>query len=162
LTNGASLNFNDIFSLSDINGLMSLDFYDNDINDILFSSATEPFRFYLGNNDISDISALSEISNISILHLDYLPLDTLAYCKYLPQIENNNPGIELEYDPNPNPISNDCVTTETELCPFFSKWLETGCDISNNWCQGIDFDHNNNVDLTDYAIFAMFWAGNLE
>ena len=51
------------------------------------------------HNQISDISALSGLMNLTSLVLRYNPLNADAYCIYLPLIEENNPGIGLYYDP---------------------------------------------------------------
>ena len=54
-------------------------------------------------NQISDISSLSEMTNMTRLWLHGNPLNVEAYCTYLPLIRNNNPSIDLLYDPNPYP-----------------------------------------------------------
>ena len=78
-------------------------------------------------------------------------------------IEANNPGIDLKYDPNPNPITNDCSTDLSELMVFLSHWLETDCGIPNNWCGGVDLNHFDDVNISDFGEFARYWlaeAGN--
>ena len=60
------------------------------------------FHFNFMGNQISDIGILSEM-HISTLDLRGNPLDDTAYNIYLPQIITNNPGIEIYYDPVPEP-----------------------------------------------------------
>jgi hypothetical protein len=60
-------------------------------------------QLYLYNNQISEISALSGMTNLTRLWLQANPLDACAYCTYLPLIEDNNPGIDLRYDPGQCP-----------------------------------------------------------
>jgi len=53
---------------------------------------------------------------------------------------------------------------ETTMCPidfhfyamFADRWLENGCH-SPLWCDGMDFDQNGNVGLTDLAEMASHW-----
>ena len=70
---------------------------------------------------------------------------------------SNNTGINLSYDPNPNPLTNDCSTDLSELMVFVSQWLETDCDIPNNFCGGADLNHYDNVDIGDFGEFARYW-----
>jgi len=42
-----------------------------------------------------------------------------------------------------------------------SKWLEQGCDGSNN-CDGADLSFNSKVDFPDYAVLAAHWLENQE
>jgi len=57
----------------------------------------------LGRNEIGDIAALSSLANLLWLDLNDNPLTQEAYCVNLPNIEHNNPGVDLAYDPNPSP-----------------------------------------------------------
>ena len=86
------------------------------------------------------------------------PLSTASYCTYVPLILANNPGIiSLKYDPNPNPLTNDCSTDHAELQILASRWIESGCNEDNNWCGGTDMDHVDDVNLKDFAVFARLW-----
>jgi len=60
------------------------------------------FYFNFRGNQISDISILSDMV-IETLDLRGNPLDDIAYSIYLPQIIANNPGIQIYYDPIPEP-----------------------------------------------------------
>jgi Leucine-rich repeat (LRR) protein len=62
------------------------------------------FYFNFRGNQISDISILSDMT-IWTLDLRGNPLDDNAYSIYLPQIIANNPGIEIHYDPVPEPAT---------------------------------------------------------
>jgi len=77
-------------------------------------------RLYLENNQISDISSLSGMTNLKRLWLQGNPLNVDAYCNYLPMIKANNCGIELRYDPNPY----DC-----ESCPLNHIYGESSEEI---------------------------------
>ena len=57
----------------------------------------------LAYNQISDISALSWMTNLTQLFLQGNPLNIDAYNIYLPLIQENNSGVDLRYDPNPFP-----------------------------------------------------------
>ena len=56
----------------------------------------------LENNDISDISALAGLTELSTLDLRENPLNAKAYSTYIPQILDNNPGIWLSYPASPS------------------------------------------------------------
>lgn len=64
-----------------------------------YSGLTNLGSLYLGDNQISDISALSGLTNLWSLNLEANPLNEDAYNIYIPQIRENNPGIKLHYDP---------------------------------------------------------------
>ncbi len=59
----------------------------------------------LEENQISDISPLAGLTGLDYLDLRGNPLNHAAYDTYLPLIEANNPGIELHYDPIPEPAT---------------------------------------------------------
>jgi len=104
----------------------------------------------LQNNLISDISQLARLTNLQTLNLKANPLNTPAYCLYLPIIEENNPGITLLIDPNPNPLTDDCLVDLDEMIEFLSHWLEEPCNTDNNWCQGADLLHLGFVDFENF------------
>jgi predicted phosphodiesterase len=104
----------------------------------------------LYNNQIDDISVLSQLP-LTRLRLGVNPLNTPAYCTHLPSIEANNPVIDISYDTNPNPLTNDCSADFDDLAAFLSQWLAIGCDTDNNWCDGADLDHIDDVDFKDFA-----------
>lgn len=57
-------------------------------------------KLYLQNNFISDISALTNLTNLTWLELQNNYLDAAAYSEHLPLIKENNPGVEIIHDPN--------------------------------------------------------------
>ena len=124
--------------------------------------ATNLTRLFLTSNQISDTSALAGLTNLTRLWLHGNPLNTAGYCEYLATITGNNPGIDLGYNANPNPLTDDCSTDVPELAIFVSHWLEDGCGVSNNWCGGADLDHLNDVDLSDFAEFSWYWLAGVE
>jgi len=110
-------------------------------------------------NQISDISNLTGLRPY-YLRLDDNPLNSEAYCKYLPLIAASNPGIELSYDDDPNPLTVDCSIDLADLVDFAGHWLETDCNISNNWCSGADLNHLDNVNLDDFAEVTLYWLAD--
>ncbi len=98
---------NQISDIPDLSGLTTLhQLYlgANEISDIsaLWNLAQLSY-LYLDNNQISDISALSGLTNLEYLDLRSNPLNNDAYNIFIPQILENNPGIEVHYDPIPEP-----------------------------------------------------------
>lgn len=164
LTNLTSLSlFNDrlisnISAVAGLTNLTSLDLGANQINDISAVAGLSNLTVLrLYRNQISDISALTDLTPLDTLNLENNPLNSAAYCNYIPLIRTNNPGIDLSYDSNPNPLTLDCSTDLADLAGFVDGWLESGCDESNNWCGGADIDHINDVDMNDFVEFARYW-----
>ena len=90
----------DLSPLSGITGLGELDLADNQIVDLTCLSAlTGLGTVNLARNQISDISALSGLTELEYLDLRENPLNEDAYSIYIPQILANNPGMNMEYDP---------------------------------------------------------------
>jgi subtilisin family serine protease len=158
---------NQISDINAISGLRNiwwvLNVSNNQISNINPISELKDLRLlYASRNQISDISALSGFTNLQYSFLEGNPLNTAAYCTYLPLIEANNPGIiRLLYDPNPNPLTNDCSTNLDELRRFASHWLDAECDEQNNWCIGADLIHLGVVNFQNFAEFAQLWLTGL-
>jgi len=149
----------DITPLAGLKGLIELDLETNQIRDIAAISAmTKLAKLDLKHNLISDVSALSGLLQLMKLELHGNPLNTAAYCSILPSIRANNPGIIVTVDPNPNPLTEDCVTDADDLLEFAYLWLETTCDRTNDWCEGADMDHSGQVNLRDFAQLAEYWG----
>ncbi len=148
----------DVSPLAGLNGLSILRLQRNGISDISpIAPLTDLTELSLIWNYLNEISALSQMDNLTILWLQYNPLNTAAYCTYIPLIQSNNPGIWIEFDPNPNQLTSDCSTDWPDLAIFASHWLETGCGSSNQRCGWADLDHVNDVSLADFARFANLW-----
>ncbi|MHC4122489.1 MAG: C25 family cysteine peptidase [Planctomycetota bacterium] len=45
-----------------------------------------------------------------------------------------------------------------DLAFFASWWLQTSCDIGNDYCQGTDFEPDGDVDFTDFATLVSYWG----
>jgi hypothetical protein len=61
-------------------------------------------RLYLYDTQITDISPLLGLTNLSVLDVRKNSLDYDAYCSSLDAIVCNNPALmNILYDPNPNP-----------------------------------------------------------
>ena len=112
----------DISPLADLVEMMELDIHHNLIHDISAVSRMTRLRMLaIRENPIRDISPLAGIVNIrtlilsctevrdispllsmrSLEHLDLreCPLDRSAYDTYIPQIQANNPNVQIRYDP---------------------------------------------------------------
>ncbi len=111
----------------------------------------------LSGNRIHHLGPLTWLNNIQSLNLKGNPLNTPSYCNYLPQIIENNPGMILQVNPNPNPVTNDCRLELEELISFFDHWLETDCHIGNNWCNGADALHKGVVDMQNLSTLIYYW-----
>jgi hypothetical protein len=156
-----SLSNNQISDISAVSGLMNLTYlhlFVNQISNIsAISGLTNLTHLYLWDNQISDISAILGLTNLTRLDLDDNPLVPSAYCTYIPLIEENNPGLVLDYDPNPNPLAGDCDgDCNVNLYDFAllaSQWLETDCGD----CEGADLSGDSNVDANDLELLAENW-----
>jgi len=96
-----------------------------------------------------------------LLDIDDNPLNEEAYCTYLRLIENNNPGIDLWY--NPSPYGSCCESdmdcdgdvdgtdATTFKLHFGRNLLLNPCDVVNP-CRG-DFDCDQDCDGTDADFF---------
>ena len=156
-------NITDISAISGLTGLIWLDLKVNNINDISVVSGLENLsNVSLTSNNITGISAISGLTNLTYLSLSNNPLDTGAYCIYLPIIKRNNPGIYLNYDQNPHLLTgdfeSDCDVDEDDLATFANSWLNY-CG-SSNWCDSWDIDKSGRVDSVDFAFFSGYWQNS--
>ena len=79
--------------------LESLDIESNYVSDIsALSGLSNLPSLRLHRNLVSDISPLTSLTSLTYLDLRALPLNHDAYDTYIPQIKANNPGIDLSYD----------------------------------------------------------------
>ena len=90
----------DISALSALTQLTELDLGENDtIVDLsVLSDLTELQWLNVDDNSISDLSALTSHTNLDYLNLRCNPLSPAAYEWDIPEIEDNNPGISIQYD----------------------------------------------------------------
>jgi len=54
-------------------------------------------------------------------------------------------------------LTNDCKVDFFDFAVFANQWLQTDCGSENNFCDGADFEPDNDVDITDLAILAQNW-----
>jgi Leucine-rich repeat (LRR) protein len=95
-------NISQIKPLSRLRNLTSLCLSYNNISDISpLSRLTNVGCLYLHYNNISDIGPLSRLKNLRFLYLYSNPLDFDAYLTFIPLITENNPGVDILYDPLP-------------------------------------------------------------
>jgi len=102
----------DISAVSGLTNLTKLDLEYNRISNISAVSGLTNLRtLWLDNNQIIDISAVSGLTDLTWLLLEENWLNCPAYDIYIPMIETNNPGINLDYDPRPE----DCLSQNKDL-----------------------------------------------
>lgn len=151
-------NISDISPLANLTNLIYLHLAFNLIDDINpLVGMTNMSQLFLSNNQICDLSSLAYMTNLSGLSLSDNPLNTPAYCHWIPFLVANNPGIYLTYDSNPNVLTIDCVTDFTDLTVWAAAWLEENCESVNSWCYDGDLDHDGVVNLYDWVIFTNMW-----
>jgi hypothetical protein len=143
----------DISVLSWLTNLRHLDLDGNQISDIsALSGLTNLESLRLVFNQISDISDLSGLTRLSRLILFSNPLNVEAYCTYLQLIEVNNPGINLDYDPNPYPdcdedgVPDACDEDSIDNYPPGGNGCDDACE-----CHA-DCDDDQMVYLSDLVI----------
>lgn len=95
-------NTSDISDLAELTNLTYLNLDENNITDIsLLAGFTNLTLLRLNDNNISDISPISDLMNLTYLDLGNNQLDCDAYLTIIPLIIENNPDIEIYYDPMP-------------------------------------------------------------
>ena len=50
-----------------------------------------------------------------------------------------------------------CIVDFGHFARFASKWLEMGCNDQNDWCNGADLNHMDDVGLEDLSLFVEEW-----
>jgi hypothetical protein len=94
----------DISALSELTNIISLSLSFNKIKDISsLSNMTNLKTLYLDDNYVDDISTLTKMTKLERLYLYNNPLDMNAYITYIPLIYQNNPGISISYEYDPDP-----------------------------------------------------------
>lgn len=147
----------DISVLLKMKNLTNLELSINEIVDVWSLSRLKNLSYLkLANNQISNISAISQL-NLRELGLVGNPLNTAAYCRYMPMLGSRNPAIDMFYDTNPNPLTSDCSSDWFDVDAFASQWLASDCNEVNIWCGGSDLDHLNDVDFYDFAELGRYW-----
>jgi len=56
----------------------------------------------------------------------------------------------------------DVHTDFAEFAMFASRWLETGCNLQNNWCDRADLTGDGQVNLNDLREFVTNWLASAE
>ncbi len=52
-----------------------------------------------------------------------------------------------------------CIVDLAHFARFAEHWLEMDCDDLNNWCNGADLNHLDDVDSVDLGLLADEWLG---
>jgi endonuclease/exonuclease/phosphatase family metal-dependent hydrolase len=55
----------------------------------------------------------------------------------------------------------DAHTDFVDFAMFAAHWLETGCNLQNNWCGSADFTGDGQVDRADLCKFAEWWLAGM-
>lgn len=160
------LSQNNISDISALSGMTNLTYlwlgYNNISNISALSEMIGMTNLFLHSSNVSDISALSGMTNLTYLNVFNNPLDNAAYCVYLPLIEDNNPGIDLRYDSNPNPLvgdcDGDCYVDFFDFALLANYWKDIDCGD----CGGVDLNNDSNVDSNDLKIIADNWLKQIK
>jgi len=154
------LTANEVADVSPVGGLPNLEVLilnDNWIRDVSpLAGVASLWWLHLENNSIRDISALTALTSLQRLYLNGNPLNQLAYDRYLPVIQANNPGIDLRYDPYVGPGDAD-MDGDVDLDDFVI--LKSGFAGPGTWQTG-DFDGSATVDLEDFVILKQNFGGD--
>jgi hypothetical protein len=90
----------DISALSGLTKLRRLAIRENPIRDISPLEGIVAIQvLILSSTDVNDISPLLAMRSLEHLDLRECPLDRSAYDTYIPQIQANNPWVQIRYDP---------------------------------------------------------------
>ena len=57
-------------------------------------------------------------------------------------------------------LEHDCDVDFPDYSAWAAHWMENDCNISNNWCDGADFNSNNIVDFEDLRYFVANWLNS--
>jgi hypothetical protein len=148
----------DISALDGLNELDALSLCKNQISDITPLSHMPLSWLDFSDNQVSDIALLAGLKNtLGSLSMNGNPLNTPAYCRWIPFLEDDNPELVISYDSNPNVLTADCSMDIVELAAWIDSWLDDGCSTADDWCAHADLDHNGRVDAADFAIIADLW-----
>jgi hypothetical protein len=109
----------DISPLAGLTRLQSLALSENQISDIsVLAGLPDLEELMLNANGIQDISPLAGLTCLDFLSLGSNPLNADAYDIYIPQIETDNPGISILYDPRTmHRVMISSTTGGSVLCP---------------------------------------------
>ena len=50
-----------------------------------------------------------------------------------------------------------CFVNFEHFAAFALYWLDSPCDVGNNFCEGADLDYYGDVDLEDVKVLAYYW-----
>jgi Leucine-rich repeat (LRR) protein len=149
-----------LHALSDLNDTFTnLYLSNNNIVDVCeLAEVNQIQQLRLKNNNIENIEPLTTYVSLTVLDIRDNPLDFDSYCKYLQYIIDRNPGADITYSLNNQPLLWDCMTDLYDMRIFSYNWLSTGCNANDNgYCDGADLNESTNVDLGDFVIFADWW-----
>ncbi|MBN1509185.1 MAG: leucine-rich repeat domain-containing protein [Sedimentisphaerales bacterium] len=120
-------NLTDISALAGLTGLRYLALSDSQVTDISCVAAmTSLESLNLTNNPVSDLSPLLSLTQLGRLYLTGAPLNAEAYSTHLTAIQQNNPGVVIEYSPNRRPPQGVNASDGTTPGKIVITWEPTG------------------------------------
>lgn len=78
-----------------------------------------------------------------------------------PNITDNSDDIFCIYqcvEPPLRDLNSDCYVNFSDFALMASSWPDEHCSGQNDWCNGLDFDKNGSIDLTDLAELFLSWC----
>ena len=54
----------------------------------------------------------------------------------------------------------ECNVEFDDFARFAAHWLESGCNLDNNWCDGADLNQSGDVNEADLMLFADYRLSN--
>ena len=64
---------------------------------------------------------------------------------------------QLGFEPSASDIVSDGLINFKDLAVLAAHWLDSACNLSNNFCGGSDLNHDSLVNFADFALFANNW-----
>ncbi len=58
-------------------------------------------------------------------------------------------------------FDSDCDVDLADLNFLLAHWLDTPCNMGNNFCDGCDLDQNHQINLVDYSIWSQYFGTGL-
>jgi hypothetical protein len=62
----------------------------------------------------------------------------------------------------PGDFDANCQVNMADFSTFASRWMDTNCNYSNNWCQKVDLNKSGSVDPNDLKVFTQHWLEKYE
>ena len=70
--------------------------------------------------------------------------------------------VPVGFEPEASDITGDGEVNFEDFAILESYWLDTGCNIGNNFCGRADLNRNSTVEFFDFALFSRNWRTSIE